>query len=121
MEMLLLVAANYFYTTGVMGVFFGDVYVRENGGTPDPAKLATAADQAAVSLGFIDQRMVGPHLVGDFSLADALLAPMIHYFQMSEVGRTALTGHPRLLRWFTTMAERPSFQTTTLPVPKFGL
>lgn len=79
--MLLGLAANQFYGSGVMGVFFQEVYVPANGGRADGEVVASALVAAAPFLQFAEDRLLGDFLVGgSFTLADALAGAMLHNF-----------------------------------------
>jgi len=120
--MLIGLAAHHFYPSGVMGVFFQEVYIPTNGGRADAAAVATGLAAAQPFLTFVEDRLGQAFLLGgSFTLADALVGPMIHNFALSPSGAQRLAAHPRLDAWRRRNADRPSFQSTQTPVPLFGL
>jgi glutathione S-transferase len=120
--MLLGLAANHFYPSGVMGAFYQEVYVPTNGGRADGGVVASALLAAVPFLEFAEDRLVGDFLVGgSFTLADALAGAMVHNFALAPSGSAALATYQRLESWFRRVASRPSFQSTTASVPLFGL
>ncbi len=121
-DMLMLAAMHHVYPTGVMGVFFGDVYVRENGGTPDPVAIDAAAEAVRPGLGFLAGEIGGRFLFGDrFTTADALIGSFLMTMAMSGTGRRTLAAYPALEAYTDGVAARPSVQAVQVPVPRFGL
>jgi glutathione S-transferase len=120
--MLLGLAANEFYPSGVMGVFFQEVYIPANGGVADAAVVASALVASEPFLAFLERRLETDFLVGDsFSLADALVGTMLHNFSLAPAGAGKLETLPRVQAWLARVAGRPSFAKTDVPVPLFGL
>lgn len=121
-ETLMLAAASYLYPTGVMGVFFQHAYVLENGGTPDAAKVAAAATTTAPVLDALEHEVSLPWCVGEaFSLADAMLVPMLQNLAMTPAGQGLLASRPRLAAILSAGSARPSVAATQAPIPRFGL
>lgn len=121
-DMVVQAAANYFYPSGVMGVFFGEAYVKANGGTPNLDAVAAAADASAPFLAFLENHISGPWIAGGIlSAADLVTAPMIHNFTLSDTGRTRLKAYPAITGWFDRISRRSSFLATEEPIPLFGL
>lgn len=121
-DMVVHAASNYFYPTGVMGVFFGDAYVNANGGSPNLAAVEAAADASAPFLAFLETHIAGPWIAGSaLSVADLVAAPMIHNFVLSGVGASRLAAYPAVSGWFNHISRRPGFLATEEPIPLFGL
>jgi len=120
--MLLALAAHHFYPSGVMGVFFQEVYVPANGGRADPSVVEAALADARPFLSFVENRLNAGAVVGsDFTLADGLIGAMMHNFALAPSGVERLAAFPRLANWLGRIADRPSFRSTEVPVPLFGL
>lgn len=121
-DMVVQAASNYFYPTGVMGVFFGEAYVTANGGEPNLATVTASADAAAPFLAFLEQNIGGPWIAGaTLSSADLVAGAMVHNFTLSETGRARLAAYPKISDWFARIAVRGSFLSTDEPIPLFGL
>lgn len=80
--------------------------------TPDEGALAEAATRLAGQFAWLEAELGdGPWFAGDaFRLVDAAFGPVFRYFdrfdRIAEFG--ILTGKPRLARWRTALAARPS-------------
>lgn len=119
---VMLATANHLYPVGVMGVFFGHAYVEANGGTPDAAAVARAAEATAPVLDALAARIAGPCvLASGFSLADVLLAPMIDTMVLAPAGARLVGDRPVLAAWWQGVRDRPSLAGTRVPIPRFGL
>ncbi len=107
---------SYGYGAMVGKVFWQAAIVPMQGGTPDQAALAEGLAMSGKVLGVLEGLAAegGEFLCGggQVSLADLYLAPIIEYFAMTEPGRGALAGHPRIGGWWQRMAQRPSVVKT---------
>jgi glutathione S-transferase len=83
----------------------------------DEAAIAAALPEARRCLSEF-ARLMGdnPFLAGErLSLADLMVAPLLHYFSRVPEGAAPLAEHPPLAAWMRRIAERQSFQVTKPP------
>ena len=122
MTMAMLLAANHFYPSGVMGVFFQEIYIPRNGGAARQDVVAEALHRARLFLKFLSDHIERDYLLGDaLTLADITIAPMVHNFGLSPSGTATLRDYPKLVQWHARKVARPSWTQTLADVPLFGL
>jgi len=86
------------------------------GKTPNEEAIAAALPDARLCLGELD-RLLGDQefLAGtDFSIADVLLAPQLHYLAATPEGESVMRG-TALAAWLARVGERPSMKATAPP------
>jgi len=86
------------------------------GKTPNEEAIAAALPDARLCLGELD-RLLGDQafLAGtDFSIADVLLAPQLHYLAATPEGESVMRG-TALAAWLVRVSERPSMKATAPP------
>lgn len=100
---------SYAYRTLVWDIFVERMMKPKEGGATDEAKVAAALPMARTCLAALnDLAPEAPWLAGDqLTLADLHAAPIIDYFLQAPEGRM-LGDQPRLARWWSAMAARPS-------------
>jgi glutathione S-transferase len=109
---------SYAYGAMIMKVFWQEVIVPMQGGTPDAAVAAEGLKGAEQSLDAIE-KLAGTELLcgGAVSLADLHLLPVIEYLRMTKAGGASFTARPKLSAWWEKMNARPSAAKTR---PKLG-
>ena len=109
---------SYGYGAMIGKLFWQQVIVPMQGGTPDAALTAEGLAASTRVLDVIEGLAGGPLLCGGaVSLADLHLVPVIEYVRMVEPGAAALAARPKLTAWWTRMNERPAVVATR---PKLG-
>ncbi len=85
----------------------------------DTAALERKRDQLAALFARLEQELgTGPYFGGgDFSLVDAVFGPIFRYFDVFErYGELGIFDHtPKVRRWRSALAARPSVQTAVGP------
>lgn len=77
---------------------------------PDEAKIAAAVPGIAECLDVFEAAFAdGAYLVGDLSLADLFLAPVLHYLAATPEGDRLLAEKPAIKQWMGRMAETPAY------------
>src|ERR1700757_1937504 len=93
---------------------FGSAVLNDIAGlysAPDEAAFKAKAAQLEARFARLEARIVGPWFDGaNFSLVDAVFGPVFRYFDVFDtIGNFGiLTGKPKLARWRTALAARPS-------------
>jgi glutathione S-transferase len=109
---------SYGYGGMVEKLFWQEVIVPMQGGTPDAAIAADGLKVAERSLDVIQGLMGGDLLCGaTVTLADLHLLPPVEYLRMTKAGATALGARPRLAAWWDRMNTRDAVVKTR---PKLG-
>jgi glutathione S-transferase len=109
---------SYAYGAMVMKVFWQEVIVPMQGGTPDAAIAAEGLATAEQSLDVIERLMGGELLCGSaVTLADLHLLPAVEFLRMTKQGERAFAARTKLSAWWGRMNERPSVVGTR---PKLG-
>jgi glutathione S-transferase len=98
-------------------ILYQRLLVPRQGGSADEAAIAAAMPQARLCLAEMDRLMADNRfLAGAYvSLADLMVAPLLHYLGNVPDGRPLLVAHPKLEDWRKRIAERQSFQVTKPP------
>lgn len=118
MTQICAIVDSYGYGAMVGKVFWQEVIVPMQGGTPDAALVAEGMKAATKSLDVIEGLMGGDLLCGgEVTLADLHLLPPLEYFRMSKAGAEAFAARPKLVAWWDRMNARPSVARTR---PKLG-
>lgn len=108
---------SYAYRTLVWDIFVERVRAPANGRAPDEARIAAALPKAETCLAALASLDDGDWLAGPvLTLADLHAAPMLAYFRMAPEGPQIMARHPRLERWWSAMAARPSMVATRSPL-----
>jgi glutathione S-transferase len=118
MMQLCLIMDSYAYRPMVQQLFWQEVIVPMQGGTPDAGIAAVGLDAAEQALGVLDGMVAGEFLCGAaLTLADLHVLPPLEYLRMTEAGARAFDARPRLAAWWQRMNTRPSVVQTR---PKLG-
>ena len=106
----------YAYRTLVWDIYVEQVVAPARGREPDEARIRAALPRAVTCLGALQQIMgPGPHLAGGaLTLADLHAAPMFACFATAPAAGPLLAAHPRLGRWWESIAGRPSMTATAV-------
>lgn len=108
---------SYAYRTLVWDIFVERVRAPANGRAPDEARIAAALPKAETCLAALASLDDGDWLAGPvLTLADLHAAPMLAYFRMAPEGLQIMARHPRLERWWSAIAARPSMVATRSPL-----
>jgi glutathione S-transferase len=109
---------SYAYAAMVQKLFWQEVIVPMQGGTPEASIAAEGLETAEQALRVIEALMAGEHLCGAaVTLADLHLLPPVEYLRMTTAGARALAARPRLAAWWERMNARPAVRATR---PKLG-
>lgn len=109
---------SYGYGAMVGKVFWQEVIVPMQGGTPDKDVVASGKEGADKVLNVIHRLMESGLMCGDsVTLADLHVLPPLDYYLMAPTGAGALSGRPKLAAWWERMNARPSVVKTR---PKLG-
>jgi glutathione S-transferase len=109
---------SYAYGAMVQKVFWQEVIVPMQGGTPNAELAAEGMKVAERSLDVIEGLMGGELLCGSaVTLADLHLLPVVEYLRMTKAGAAAFTTRPKLAHWWEVMNARESVMKTR---PKLG-
>lgn len=81
------------------------------GGVTDEAIVSAAVPNIAHQLDLIEQALAGDghYLAGDFSLADIMVATMVHYIGMTPERDELFGNRPAVSDWVTRVTSRPSY------------
>ncbi|MCO6184980.1 glutathione binding-like protein [Rhizobium sp. L1K21] len=111
---LISIADNYAYPSLVWGIYVERIAKPLEGEKTDEEKVAAARPVAEICLKAISDIMgKNPWMAGDtLTLSDLYLAPIFHYFLMTEEGRAMTSAYPNLLDWWSRISARPSMQAT---------
>src|SRR5690606_32999015 len=104
----------YAYRTLVWDIYVETVSKPKRGEAADGDRVAAALPRAATFLAALSRlKAEGAWLCGEtMTLADLHAAPMFSYFTMAGEGRTLLSEHPSLMRWWEEISALPSFKST---------
>ncbi len=95
--------------------FLKDLHSRGVRGEITEDELAEASERIGIFLDHLEKVLVpGEWLVGDFSLADICVAPVM--FRLSALGRDGFwsdTKRPKVHAWYAALSARPSFKVAT--------
>ncbi|MGG5822500.1 glutathione S-transferase family protein [Falsiroseomonas sp. HW251] len=109
---------SYGYGAMVGKVFWQEVIVPMQGGTPDADIVAAGKEGAEKVLNVIHRLMENGAMCGDaVSLADLHVLPPLDYYLMAPSGRDAFAQRPKLEAWWKRMSTRESVVKTR---PKLG-
>ena len=109
---------SYAYGAMVGKVFWQEVIVPMQGGTPNAELVAAGMATAEKSLDVIEGLMSGDLLCGSaVTLADLHLVPVVEYLRMTKPGGAAFAVRPRLVAWWDRMNARAAVAKTR---PKLG-
>ena len=109
---------SYAFGAMVGKVFWQEVLVPMQGGTPDAALFADGMAAAEKSLDVIQGLMDGDLLCGGaVTLADLHLVPVVEYLRMTGAGAAAFAARPKLVAWWDRMNTR---QTVVKTRPSLG-
>ena len=110
---------SYAYGAMVMKVFWQEVIIPMQGGTPSEDVAAEGLRTAEKSLDAIESLMgSGELLCGNaVTLADLHLLPAVEYLRMTRAGGAAFAQRRKLGGWWERISARPSAEKTR---PKFG-
>lgn len=109
---------SYAYGAMVGKVFWQEVIVPMQGGTPNAELVAAGMATAEKSLDVIEGLMGGDLLCGSaVTLADLHLVPVVEYLRMTKPGGAAFAARPRLVAWWDRMNARAAVVKTR---PKLG-
>lgn len=112
------VVDSYAYGAMVGKLFWQEVVVPMQGGTPDAVLAAEGLKVAEQCLDVIEGLAAGEWLCGpEVSLADLHLLPLVEYLRMTKAGAAAFAARPKLAAWWDRMNERPAVVKTR---PKLG-
>ncbi len=108
---------SYAYRTLVWDIFVERVRAPANGRAPDEVRIAAALPKAETCLAALASLDDGDWLAGPvLTLADLHAAPMLAYFRMAPEGLQIMARYPRLERWWSAIAARPSMVATRSPL-----
>ncbi|HEV7266892.1 MAG TPA: glutathione S-transferase family protein [Falsiroseomonas sp.] len=109
---------SYAYGAIVHKVFWQEVIIPMQGGTPDAAIAAEGLKVTRQVLDVLEGLAAGDLLCGgSVSLADLHLLPVVEYLRMTKEGNAAFAAKPKLSTWWEKMNARPSVVKTR---PKLG-
>lgn len=109
---------SYAYGAIVHKVFWQEVIIPMQGGTPDAAIAAAGLKATRQALDVLEGLVAGDLLCGGtVSLADLHLLPVVEYLRMTKDGGAAFAAQPKLSAWWEKMNTRPSVVKTR---PKLG-
>ncbi|WP_372616745.1 glutathione S-transferase family protein [Falsiroseomonas sp.] len=109
---------SYAYGAIVHKVFWQEVIVPMQGGTPDAAIAAEGLKVTRQVLDVLEGLAAGDLLCGGtVSLADLHLLPVVEYLRMTKEGGAAFAAKPKLSAWWEKMNARPAVVKTR---PKLG-
>ena len=89
-------------------------FAQATGGVAEAAPLPTLVAALPAQLALVEAAVADhPFLAGDaFSIADAVLAPQLHYATFTPEGLEALAAAPATAAWLDRMRARPSVAAT---------
>ncbi|MGG5810668.1 glutathione S-transferase family protein [Falsiroseomonas sp. CW058] len=109
---------SYAYGAMVGKVFWQEIIVPMQGGTPDAKVAEEGLAATRKALGVIEGLMAGDLLCGGgVTLADLHLLPAVEYLRMARAGASAFAASPKLSAWWDRMNARDSVVKTR---PKLG-
>ncbi len=112
------VVDSYGYGAMVGKVFWQEVVVPMQGGTPDAAVVAAGTEASEKVLDVIHRLMESGMMCGEVvSLADLHVLPPLEYYRMTKAGAGAFAARPKLAAWWERMNARPAVVKTR---PKLG-
>jgi len=112
-------AANDYLVKDMIWEFVAQyAFPRGPDGNPDMEKIEAARPKIRADLEIVDRHLDGrTYLAGDaVSIADLLLAPVVHYVGEAPDGLVLFDGLASIARWWHAMADRESFKTTMPPM-----
>lgn len=114
MTQILGVVDAYAYPCMIGTIVIQRIITPMMGGTPNEEAIESAIPTAKTCVETLDGLMPdGHYMVGDrLSLADLLFVPVYDYFSQTPEGEKLLAQAPNLARWWTSMSDRPSVQST---------
>jgi glutathione S-transferase len=109
---------SYAYDAMIGKLFWQEVIVPMQGGTPNSELVAEGLKASEQALTVIEGLMGGDLLCGNaVTLADLHLLPPVEYLRMTKGGAAAFAARPKLAAWWERMNARPSVVKTR---PKLG-
>jgi len=81
----------------------------------DHARIAELLPRARTALLALDRLHTEPYFTGELSLADLMVAPILHVFRRTPEGADVLGAFPRLVRWLERCEARPSGRLLRMP------
>jgi len=119
MNQIIGIVDSFAYPSMITKIVMQRVVAPLMGGTADDAVIQEGLPTAALCVKEIERLLGGnKFLAGDkISLADLMLAPVLHYFAATPEGQKVLQPHGRLRAWWDHMKARHSLISTE---PKLG-
>lgn len=109
MEQWISVLNCYLYGNIVTQYCFEYIRPKGDNGQPDKARIEKALPQVEHDLGLLDKGLEGKDwLVGTFSLADLMVAPVISTVSLFPEGGQILDRSSNVRRWLTAIEQRKS-------------
>ena len=104
---------SYGYANMISKVFWQEIIVPMQGGTPDAAVVAEGREASEKMLNVLHGLMEQGLMCGDsLSLADLHVLPPLDYYRMTKAGADAFAARPKLATWWERIQQRPAVAKT---------
>ena len=105
------------YTPAFLGGYIAQYFFPSGpDGKPNRAAIEANMPRLQKSLGILEKQLAGrDYIAGDFSFADLLYPPQLHYLNSLPEGSGLVAASPNVSSYLARMSERPAFKATFPP------
>ncbi|MBD9541472.1 glutathione S-transferase family protein [Ensifer sp. ENS04] len=109
MNQIIGIVDAYFWHSAAAGVIRNRLMAPRFGMEIDENAVEATLPRARLCVAEIERLITDTYLASsNLTLADLMVAPLVHYMSMFEDGQTILADHPKMARWLETIMGRGS-------------